>query len=159
GRLLDALHPQIEDAIDWYFRVSRRHEVLWFDLSFDPSIPEPALLSSRLPDGTITPWSSSPELALSQQLGQCLAQWLSARRLPQVGPLSDFTLEDVRVAADRLLKAEAQLAQGRELASVTGAMTQFPRLGVPFLRVLADLARDGARSLDPAILELDPAHP
>ncbi|MGE3545407.1 MAG: hypothetical protein AB7L28_15825, partial [Kofleriaceae bacterium] len=29
GRLLDAQHPMIEDSIDWFFRVSRRHEVLW----------------------------------------------------------------------------------------------------------------------------------
>ena len=28
GRLLDAHHPLIEDSIDWFFRVSRRHEVL-----------------------------------------------------------------------------------------------------------------------------------
>ncbi len=159
GRLLDALHPSIEDSFDWFFRVSRRHEVLWFEISFDPSVPEAPLLSARRPDGSIEQWASSPELALSQQLGQCLAQWLSARRLPQVGPLSDFTSEDVRVAADRLLKAEGQIAQGRELTSVTRAMTQFPRLGVPFLRVLAELSRDEARSLDPSILKLDPAHP
>lgn len=159
GRLLDATHPQIEDSIDWFFRVSRRHEVLWFELSFDPTVPDAPSLYARLPDGAIERWGSSPELALSQQLGQCLAQWLSARRLPQVGPLPDATLEDVRVAADRLLRAEAQLSQGRELTSVTRAMTQFPRLGVPFLRVLADLARGEARSLDPAILELDPTHP
>lgn len=159
GRLLDAQHPQVEDSIDWFFRVSRRHEVLWFEISFDPKVPDAPLLSSRLPDGTVEEWGSIPELALSQQLGQCLAQWLSFRRLPQVGALPDFTLEDVRVAADRLVRAEGQIVQGRELTSVTRAMTQFPRLGVPFLRVLADLARDEARSLDPSILKIDPAHP
>lgn len=159
GRLLDATHPQIEDSIDWFFRVSRRHEILWFELSLDPRLPDPAALSARRPDGAIERWVSIPELALSQQLGQCLAQWLSARRLPQVGPLGDFALEDLRVAGERLLKAEEHLAAGRELTSVTRAVAQFPRLGVPFLRVLADLARDGARSLDPAILALDPAHP
>src|SRR6185436_7893796 len=159
GRLLDADHPQVEDSIDWFFRVSRRHEVLWFEISFDPSVPEPPVLHARKPDGSVERWGSSPELALSQQLGQCLAQWLSARRLPQVGALPDFTLEDVRVAADRLLRAEGQLAQGQELTSVSRAMLQFPRLGVPFLRVLADLSRDEARSLDTAILDLDPTHP
>jgi tetratricopeptide (TPR) repeat protein len=159
GRLLDAHHPQIEDSIDWFFRVSRRHEVLWFELSFDPEAPAAPALYARRPDGAVEQWGSSPELALSQQLAQCLAQWLSTRRLPQVGPLPDFTLDDVRVAADRLLKAEGQLAQGQELTSVTRTMAQIPRLGVPFLRVLAELARDEARSLDPLILELDPTHP
>ncbi|HWO26168.1 MAG TPA: hypothetical protein VNO30_45890 [Kofleriaceae bacterium] len=159
GRLLDAHHPQIEDSIDWFFRVSRRHEVLWFQVSFDPAAPAPPSLYARRPDGSLEQWGSLSELALSQQLGQCLAQWLSARRLPQVGPLTDFTIDDVRAAAERLLRAEAQLAQGHELTSVTRALTQLPRLAVPFLRVLADLSRDGARSLDPAILKLDPTHP
>jgi tetratricopeptide (TPR) repeat protein len=159
GRILDAHHPQIEDSIDWFFRVARRHEVLWFQASFDPAAPAPPSLYSRRPDGSVEQWGSSPELALSQQLGQCLAQWLSARRLPQVGPLPDFTLDDVRAAAERLLRAEAQLAQGHELTSVTRALTQLPRLAVPFLRVLADLSRDEARSLDPAILKLDSTHP
>jgi tetratricopeptide (TPR) repeat protein len=159
GRLLDANHPQIEDSFDWFFRASRRHEVLWFEISFDPEVPGTPSLYARRPDGAVEPWGSSPELALSQQLGQCLAQWLSTRRLPQVGPLPDFTLEDVRVAADRLVKAEAQLAGREELTSVSRAMSHFPRLGVPFLRVLADLARDEARSLDPSILRLDPTHP
>jgi tetratricopeptide (TPR) repeat protein len=159
GQLLDANHPQIEDSVDWFFRVSRRHEVLWFEASFDPALPGPPSLYARRPDGAVEQWGSSPELALSQQLGQCLAQWLSDRRLPQVGPLADFTLDDVRVAAERLLRAEAQISQGQELTSVTRAMTQFPRLAVPFLRVLAELSRDEARSLDPEILKLDPTHP
>src|SRR6186713_1543482 len=68
GDLLDAHHPQIEDSIDWFFRVSRRHEVLWFELSFDPSVPDAPSLYARLPDGTVEQWGASPELALSQQL-------------------------------------------------------------------------------------------
>ncbi|HEX8107250.1 MAG TPA: hypothetical protein VF516_05945, partial [Kofleriaceae bacterium] len=56
GRLLDATHPQLEDSIDWFFRVSRRHEVLWFELAIDPeqpgpARPRPAVLRSRRPRG------------------------------------------------------------------------------------------------------------
>ena len=28
GRLLDANHPQVDDTVDWLFRIARRHEVL-----------------------------------------------------------------------------------------------------------------------------------
>ncbi|HSK02113.1 MAG TPA: hypothetical protein VK932_12765, partial [Kofleriaceae bacterium] len=52
GRLLDAHHPQIEDSFDWLFRVSRRHEVLWFEISFDPRVPGTPSLYARRPDGT-----------------------------------------------------------------------------------------------------------
>ena len=84
GRLLDVLHPQIEDSFDWYYRLARRHEVLWFELSFDPQRPQFPALQSRRCDGSLSEWGSSPELPLSQQLMQCLAQWLNDRRLPQV---------------------------------------------------------------------------
>ena len=82
GRLLDANHPQIEDTIDWLFRVARRHEVLWFELSIDRTRPQATLLRSRVPSGSIDEWTSSADLPLSQQIGQCLSQWMSARRLP-----------------------------------------------------------------------------
>ena len=160
GHLLDAHHPQVEDSIDWFFRISRRHEVLWFELSLDNRRPAPAVLRARRPDGAVDGWSSSPELALSQQLGQCVAQWLSARRLPLVSAFADFTLDDLRVAADRLAKAEVLVAQGQRLAQLPPALRQPPtRLGVAYLRVLAELARDEARLLDAAILDLDPTHP
>src|SRR6185503_5412146 len=105
GRLLDAQHPQIEDSIDWFFRVSRRHEVLWFELSVDPARPSVPVLRSRRPHGDARvadqigasggEWSASAGQVLSQQLGQCLAQWLQARRLPPVGPLAVFTVDDL----------------------------------------------------------------
>jgi tetratricopeptide (TPR) repeat protein len=160
GRLLDAQHPQAEDSIDWFFRVSRRHEVLWFELSLDRARPSAPVLRSRRPQGSIDSWESSPELALSQQLGQCLAQWLAARRLPLVAALPAFTLDDVRSVADRLVRADELLVQGRDLGIVPKSLTQTPpRLPVPFLRVLAELSRDDARTLDPIILSLDPSHP
>jgi hypothetical protein len=160
GRLLDATHPQAEDSLDWFFRVSRRHEVLGFEISFDGSRPRPALLHARRPDRPVETWTSSIELALSRQLSQCLAQWLAARRLPLVPPVeSDFTLDDVRRAAERLLAAERALEHGglvdlpRELAEPP------PVLAIPYLRALAELSREDARALDPRILELDPTHP
>src|SRR3989442_13373421 len=44
GRQLDASHPQIEDSIDWLFRIARRHEVLWFEVSVDRSRPQVPVL-------------------------------------------------------------------------------------------------------------------
>ncbi len=158
GRLLDARHPQVEDSIDWFFRISRRHEVLWFELSLDNRRPAPPTLRSRRPDGSVEAWGSTTELALSQQLGQCMAQWLAARRLPLVPALADFTLDDLRGAAERLAKADVQLAQGRTLAQLPPQLRGSQRLAIPYLRVLAELSRDEARTLDAAILELDPTH-
>ena len=160
SRLLDAQHPQLEDSIDWFFRVSRRREVLWFELSFDPAQPRAPNLRSRQPHGPIDAWEASPDLALSQQLGHCLTQWLAARRLPPVGPLPDFTLEELRSVADRLMRSDELLLQGRELGIVPKSLTQPPqRLPVPFFRVMTELSRDDARTLDPLILKLDPTHP
>jgi tetratricopeptide (TPR) repeat protein len=189
GRLLDATHPQLEDSLDWFFRVSRRHEVLWFELGIDPARPQPAVLRSRRPraagqpavspgggepDGSaggagdrgppplrgINRWVASGELELSQQLGQCLALWLAARRLPPVGPLPAFSVDDLRDVAGRLAMADELIGQGRELGIVPRALTQPPpRLPVAFLRVLAELSRDDARTIDPAILRIDPSHP
>lgn len=160
GRLLDAAHPQAEDSIDWFFRVSRRHEVLWFELSLDPARPKSPLLRCRRPDGTIDAWTSSFELPFSQQIGQCLALWLTARRLPLIEPFSEADLDDLRIAAERLAAADAELTRGIELAQVPVSLTQPPaRLAVPFLRVLAELSRDEARTLDPIILTIDRTHP
>jgi tetratricopeptide (TPR) repeat protein len=160
GRLLDANHPQLDDSIDWLFRVARRHEVLWFEISVDPDRPEATLLRARKPYGVDDDWASSPEVALSQQIGQCIAQWLGDRRLPQVAALPDFTVEDVCTAAERLAKADALLAERGDLAAVPAMYTQPPgRLAIPFLRVLSELSRDSARTLDPIILQLDPSHP
>jgi tetratricopeptide (TPR) repeat protein len=159
-RLIDARHPQVEDSIDWFFRVSRRHEVLWFELDFDRAQLRPPGLRSRRPGGAADDWRASPDLALSQQLDQCLAQWLAARRLPPVGPLPGFTRDELRSVAERLVAADELLVQGRELGIVPKSLTQAPpRLPVPFLRVLAELSRDDARTLDPIILRIDPTHP
>ena len=160
GALLDARHSQVEDSVDWFFRVSRRHEVLWFELSFDPRRPIAPSLRSRRPTGPIEEWRSSPELALSSQLAQLLAQWMAARRLPAVNMMADFTLDDLRIAAERLVKVDALFQQGVDLGQLSGGLgTPPPRLSIPYLRVLAELAREEARLLDQVILQIDPSHP
>jgi hypothetical protein len=162
GRLLDASHPQVEDTVDWLFRIARRHEVLWFELSVDRSRPHAPVLRSRLPSAKIDGWASSPELALSQQLGQCIAQWLAARRLPAVRPLPDFTLDDLRAAGERLAKAGMMLSlrSPDDLTQLPPSLlSPLPKLAIPYLRVLAEISGAAARMLDPKILELDPAHP
>ncbi|HSN28839.1 MAG TPA: hypothetical protein VLT45_21275, partial [Kofleriaceae bacterium] len=160
GRLLDANHPQIEDTIDWQFRIARRHEVLWFELSLDRNRPQATLLRSRLPSGSIDEWTSSADLPMSQQLGQCLAQWLQARRLPPVPVLPAFTVDDVRDAGNRLVKAAAMLSLRNDVATLPPQLlAPLPKLAVPYLRVLAEVAGAAARTLDPKILELDPTHP
>src|SRR5580692_149248 len=173
NRLLDAHHPQAEDTIDWLFRVSRRHEVLWVQLSLDAARPSPALLFARRPSaqpaGGVDPtalqpvieqWIAPAEVMLSHQLSSCIAQWLGARRMPGVGTLPEFTLDDLRSAAGRLANADAVLAQRAGVASVPPSLTQPPpRLAVPYLRVLAELSRDAARTFDPLILSVDPTHP
>jgi tetratricopeptide (TPR) repeat protein len=159
GRLLDASHPQIEDSIDWLFRISRRHEVMWFEISVDKARPQATLLHSRLPNGITDEWTSSPDLPLSQQLSQCLVQWLKARRLPLVASLADFTTDDLRAAADKLKKASAMLSLRDEFTQLPPSMfAPLPRMGVPYLRVLAEVAGNAARTVDPKILEIEPTH-
>jgi tetratricopeptide (TPR) repeat protein len=160
GRLLDAAHPQVEDSLDWLFRVARRHEVLWFELSFDRARPRTPLLRARGANGSLDEWTADAELPMSQQLDRCLAQWLLQRRLPPVPALPAFTIDDVRDAAQRLTKAAAMLSLRGDFAQLPFPLVQpLPRLAVPYLRVLTELAGTAARSVDPMILAIDPTHP
>ena len=160
GRLLDASHPLIEDTIDWLFRIARRHEVLWFEISLDRARQQATLLRARMPNGLNDEWTSSADLKLSQQIGQCLGQWLAARRLPLVASLPEFTVEDVRAAGDRLVKASAMLSLRNDYTQIPPKLLEpLPRLAIPYLRVLAEVSGAAARTLDPRIIELDPTHP
>ncbi len=160
GRLLDANHPQIEDTVDWLFRIARRHEVLWFEISIDRARPQATLLRSRLPNGHNDEWTSSADLSLSQQIAQCLRQWLAARRLPLVESLPEFSVEDVRIAGDRLVKGAQMLSLRSDYAQLPQQLLQpLPRLAIAYLRVLAEVAGAAGRTLDPIILDLDPTHP
>jgi tetratricopeptide (TPR) repeat protein len=160
GLLLDASHPEIEDHIDWLFHIGRRHEVLWFELSLDRTRPQATLLRSRLPTGAIDEWTSSADLPMAQQLGQCLEHWLTARRLPRIAPLPAFTVDDVREVGARLVKAAAMLSLRNDYSQLPPQLlAPLPRLAVPYLRVLAEVAGAAGRTLDPKILEIDPKHP
>jgi tetratricopeptide (TPR) repeat protein len=162
GRLLDANHPAIEDSIDWLFRIARRHEVLWFELSADRGRPQAALLRARLPNGKSDEWTASADVPLSRQIGQCLMQWLVRRRLPAVAPLPEFTVDDLRTTGERLAKAGAMLSlrpAADHTQIPTGLLSPLPRLAIPYLRVLAEISGAAARTLDPKILELDATHP
>ena len=160
GRLLDANHPQIEDSIDWLFRVARRHEVLWFEISVDRNRAQPALLRARLPTGQTEEWPSSTDLPLSRQIDHCLAQWLGARRLPAVPALPEFTTDDLYAAADRLKKANAMLSLRTDVKELPAMLfAPLPKLAVPYLRVLAEVVGALARTVDPKILAIDPSHP
>ena len=160
GRMLDANHPQLEDSIDWLFRISRRHEVLWFEISIDRARPRPTVLRARLPTGATDEWSSSLDLPLSFQLGQCLSLWLGARRLPMVKSLPEFTVDDLREAGAKLAKAGAMLSLRNDVSQIPQPLLQpLPKLAIPYLRVLAELSGGAARTVDPKILALDPTHP
>jgi tetratricopeptide (TPR) repeat protein len=160
SRNIDANHPQIEDTIDWLFRIARRHEVLWFEISIDRTRAQATLLRSRRPDGVNDEWTSGPDLSLSQQISQCLSQWLAARRLPQVPALPEFSVEDIRAAGDRLVKAQAMLSLRNDYTQLPAKLLEpLPKLAIPYLRVLAEVSGAAARTLDPKILALDPTHP
>ena len=65
----------------------------------------------RRPDGSLDTWSSSFELPFSQQMGQCLALWLTSRRLPLVDPFGEITLEDLQVAGGQGSHVQREVAQ------------------------------------------------
>ncbi len=160
GRVLDANHPQIEDTFDWLFRIARRHEVLWFELSLDRTRPQATLLRSRLPTGSIDEWTSSPDLSLSQQLSQCLVQWLHQRRLPMIASLPEFGVDDLRDAGIRLAKANAMLSLRNDYTTIPPRLLDpLPKLAIPYLRTLAQVSGAAARTLDVQIMKLEASHP
>jgi hypothetical protein len=153
-RLLDARNPVVEESIDWFFRISRRHEVLWLDLSLDLDRPHPLRLRTRRPAGPIEEWTASGRAPLSDQLAEVLDLWLEARRLPRAGPLDRFDVDEV---IDATLRIDRALVASRTGPVPEALLAAPPRLGVPFLRALADLATfDG--SWEQRILTLAPGH-
>jgi tetratricopeptide (TPR) repeat protein len=153
GHLLDARHPDVEETIDWFFHVARRHEVLWLDVALDGRAP--TRLRSRLPQGPIEEWVATGG-ELSQQLAECLDRWLDARRLPRAGAMTPFTLADLHAAVAQLDRA---VTAGRAGAIPPALATPPPRLSVAFLRALASLGRVDTAELDRQILRLEPTHP
>ena len=155
GRLLDARSPGIEESIDWFFRISRRHEVLWIDVSLDLARPHPLRLRARKPAGPIEEWTATAPAPLSDQLAEVLDLWLEARRLPRAGSLARFDVDEVLDATARLDRA---LVAGRAGPVAEELLAPPPRLAAPFLRALADLAPWDA-GWDDRLLAIDPRHP
>ena len=79
----------------------------------------------------------------SQQISHCIAQWLTARRLPQVSGLPVFTVDDIKAAGERLVKASAMLSLRNDVAGPASQiepklLDPLPMLAIPYLRVLAE---------------------
>jgi tetratricopeptide (TPR) repeat protein len=162
NNLLDARHPDIEDTIDWYFRVARRHEVLWLEVSLDPARPAPVRLRARRPHGPVEEWTGIAGQPLSAQIGQCLDLWLATRHLAPAGAPTPFALADLLEVVQRLDRAllAARTGDDDPAPQISPELLAAPsHLGVAFYRVLADMSTLPAHELDLAILRLDPDHP
>lgn len=159
GRALDVRHPDFEDSVDWLFRVSRRQEVLWLEIAAEPGgeTAKPIALRSRMPAES-RGWEARGG-PLSTQLSSVITAWLSERRMPLLPSLPTFGLGDLRRAAAELVDVQASAAQLRG-GHAPAELGRVPaRLTVPYYRVLADLFPRLSRSLDHAILDVEPNHP
>ncbi len=168
-RLVDARHAAAEELVDARFRVARRHEVLWLELSLDPARAQPVRLRARRAVGPIDDWSAPADAPLSAQIGHVLDQWLDARRLPRAAaPVPTFDTADL-IDTTRQLDRALEALRPVQLAGADpdpdaptptipeDALAPPARLGVAFLRVLANLcAIDGG--WEQRILALDPDH-
>ena len=154
-RLLDARSPGVEDSIDWFFRISRRHEVLWLDLSLDLARPHPLRLRTRRPTGPIEEWTATERTPLSDQIAEVIDLWLEARRLPRAGGLDRFDVDEI---IDATLRIDRALVAARTGPVADALLAPPPRLALPFLRALADLAPFDA-GWEARILAIDPRHP
>ena len=154
GRLLDAHHPQIEDTIDWLFRdrAPPRGAVVRASASIARARRR-RCCASRLPSGVDRRVDvERPSCALSQQLAQCLAQWLAARRLPlrrvaaRRSPLEDMR-DRGRAARRRPTRCCRCATSYTQLPPKL--LEPLPRLAIPYLRVLAErrARRPRARSI------------
>jgi tetratricopeptide (TPR) repeat protein len=162
-QLVDARHPAAEELIDERFRVARRHEVLWLELSLDPQRPQPVKLRARRPAGPIDDWTAPAHAPLSAQLAHVIDQWLDARRLPRAGaalpPFGAQDLIDVTVQLDRALVAMKPPTSPDDPPPTLpeDVLTPPARLGVAFVRALANLCAVDA-AWDARILAIDPGH-
>jgi tetratricopeptide (TPR) repeat protein len=160
GRILDIAHPQVENSFDAAFRMARRNEVLWFELTATAADAFAVVLRARRPNGTVDVWDASDDLSLSRQLSQCIAKWLVTRRLAPVDSLPEFSWNDLHTAATRLANASELLSLRENPALIPKPLlAQLPRMAIPYLRVLAEIASDAAPGIDAYILAMDPDHP
>jgi tetratricopeptide (TPR) repeat protein len=158
GRPLDVRHADFEDSVDWLFRVGRRHEVLWLELALDVRQVRRLKLRARLPGRDGGTWDGHGA-TLSAQLTHAVMSWLADRRLPFVPAVSAFDVADLRAASAELFTVQAGAAHLRGAAAPAELGHVPPRLAVPYYRVLAELFPRLARTLDHAILDVEPHHP
>ncbi len=154
GQLLDATHPAMAEGIDWYFRIARRHQVLWFE--FDLPGDAPLVLHSLAPDGSDDTFSQ-PSVDLSKAMDATMAQWLSTSRLPAVPALPTFSLDDLVDAARRLTAIREAIVAAPTHMQGAWLTTRGP-LEVASLRVLAGLLPSAAVAIDRQILQYVPNH-
>ena len=159
GRLLDASHPQIED-IDRLAVPDRRAATRCCGSRsrVDRARPQATLLHSRLPNGITDEWTSSPDLPLSQQLSQCLAQWLDGAAAAAGRVAAGL---HARRSARRRRPARRRRTRCCRCATTSRSCRRrcSRRCRGSRSRTCACSPRsrgDAARTLDPKILELDP---
>ncbi len=161
GTLVDATHPDVERAVDWFFRTGRRDEILWLELGLDPArTSAPVHLRARRPRGALADYRGEGA-TLSEQLGHALAQWLAERRLAGAGAMPPFTADDVHEVVAELARTLAAVAPRDDNAQPTipeGLLAPPPRLATAYFRVLEDLAHVDPAILDARLLSVDPDH-
>ncbi len=151
GALIDARHPEAEDHLDWQFRVARRRDVLWLDLS---TLAAPKLRSRR-PAGPIESFAAPDGATLSQQLDGMLAAWLAARRQGPVVALPSLRLAELADLARRL---EATASAGADAVRAATVAVVAPWRAT-FLFALGALAPGLRGTASAALVELVPDHP
>jgi tetratricopeptide (TPR) repeat protein len=162
GVPLDVQHPGFEDTLDWYFTVARRDEVLWWDLSLADAINPQRQNAVRLccarADGGRDDFASLAGESLSDQLTQCLAQWLASRHLPMLPePMPRFWVGDV---VNVMYQLDRLLVAARDGAAVSDELLEPPpRLASAFYHAAQDLSSLDPHLLDEKILAVDPRHP
>lgn len=158
GHALDARHVDFEDIVDGVFRVGRRHEVLWMEIRCDGSSIRSLTLRSRRPSRQDGAWSGTSG-PLSAQVGLAITSWLVERHMPLLPSLPPFDIADLRRAANELASVQAIAAQMRGTQPQAELGRVPSRLTVAYYRVMGSLFPRLARSLDHAILNVEPNHP
>ena len=99
-RLLTIDHPEIDEIRSTEFGGGRRDELIWLDISLDPSRPAPVRLHAERFDGLHGEFVAMGQAPLGSQIDNCIGQWLSAiGRPPPPRSLEPFSADDFLYAA------------------------------------------------------------
>ncbi|MBI5531731.1 MAG: tetratricopeptide repeat protein [Deltaproteobacteria bacterium] len=94
-RLITINHPEIGDIRDAEYGSGRRDELIWFELSLDPSRPAPVRLKAERYDGRSREFVAVGQAPVGAQIANCIVQWLSSMGHPQAPrPIEPFTAEE-----------------------------------------------------------------